>query len=139
MRFQRLFQIPVFLLFLLLLWRAAYPLPPWLDVEFFLRLDPLLSLGTMVAAREFIPGLAWAFVVMGVALIVGRLFCGYLCPMGTTIDLADRLGGRRRKGGGGNSLERSGRYRHLKYLFLAGTLGTSILGISSVLFFSPLS
>jgi MauM/NapG family ferredoxin protein len=139
MRFQRILQIPLFVLFLVLLWRAAYPLPGWLEPDFFLRLDPLIALGSMAASRSFIPRLAWALVIMGLALVLGRLFCGYVCPMGATIDLADWIARRRKGGRRGNGFESSGRYRNLKYLFLTGLAGTAAVGISSVFLFSPLS
>ena len=139
MRFQRLIQVPVFLLFLLLLGLAAYPLPAWFDVNIFLRFDPLIALGSMVAARTFVRPLAWALVIMGSALILGRFFCGYICPMGTTLDFSDRIirGGRR--GNGRNTFENAGKFRYLKYFFLAGLAGAALTGISLVFLFSPLS
>jgi polyferredoxin len=139
MRFQRSLQIPLFILFLVLLWLAAYPLPSWFEVDLFLRLDPLISLGAMATARAYIPRVTWVVLTLGLSLILGRLFCGYICPMGATIDFVDWL---RRKSKGRipeNSFEVSGRYRNLKYLFLAGLAGTSLVGISSVFLFSPLS
>ena len=90
MKFRRLIQISLFFLFLFLLWLAAYPLPSRIDVDLFLRLDPLVSLGSMGAARVFIPGLAWALVMLGLTAILGRVFCGYLCPLGSTLVL-DKL------------------------------------------------
>ena len=139
MRFQRLVQIPVFLLFLVLLWLAAYPLPSWTDVDIFLRLDPLISLGSMAAARAFIPRLAWGLAVVGIALFLGRIFCGYICPMGATADFADWLTRKKKKNGGDNGYETSGRWRNLKYLFLVGIGGAALIGVSSVFLFSPLS
>jgi MauM/NapG family ferredoxin protein len=139
MRFQRLVQVPLFLLFVLLLWLAAYPLPSWFQVDLFLRLDPLISLGTMATARAFIPRVAWALILLGLALILGRLFCGYLCPMGSTVDFFDWLNHGGGKRGGPNSLEASGRYRNWKYLLLVFVMGTSLIGLSSVFLFSPIS
>jgi MauM/NapG family ferredoxin protein len=140
MRFQRRLQIPLFFLFLFLLWLAAYPLPSWLEVDLLLRLDPLISLGSMATARVFIPRVAWALAVLGLALFLGRIFCGYICPMGATVDFADWLrGGKKGKRGGEDSFEEAGKYRQLKYLFLAGLAGTSVAGISWIFLFSPLS
>ena len=139
MRFQRVLQIPLFLLFLLLLWLAAYPLLSWFDVDLFLRLDPLISLGAMATARTYIPRALWVTLILGFSLFLGRIFCGYLCPMGATIDFADWLGGKGEKSKANNSFEASERYRNLKYLLLAGLAGTSLVGISSVFLLSPLS
>ncbi len=97
MRFQRLLQIPFFLFFLLLLFLAAFPLPRWVDVSLFLKLDPLIALGSMATARSWIPGLAWFLGMVVLALLLGRVFCGYICPMGTTVDLADWIGRRSRR------------------------------------------
>jgi len=139
MRFQRLIQIPIFGLFILLLWLAAFPLATRFEVDWFLRLDPLISLVAMATARTFIASLAWGFLVLGLALFLGRVFCGYLCPMGTTIDFADWVTSRKKRGSIQNSFEASGKYRNLKYLALFFIIGTSLVGISSVFFMSPLS
>ena len=139
MRFQRLIQVPVFLLFLFLLGLATYPLPAWVEVDAFLLLDPLIALGSMASARAFIPRLVWGLIIIGLALILGRFFCGYLCPMGATIDFSDRIIRQSSKKNARNAFENAGRFRKLKYFFLAGLAGTALLGISFVFLFSPLS
>lgn len=135
-RFQRLLQIPLFLLFIFLLWLAAHPLPDWIGVDLFLRLDPLVALGSMAVARVLIPGVAWALIVIVLTFFLGRVFCGYLCPMGATVDFADWL--RKKKKSPGNSFEEGGRYRSLKYLLLIGLGGSALLGISWIFLFAPL-
>jgi MauM/NapG family ferredoxin protein len=136
-RFQRLLQIPLFALFVFLLWLAAYPLPDWPEVDLFLRLDPLISLGSMAAARAFIPRVAWALIIVGLALLLGRVFCGYICPLGATIDFADWV--RAKKKSGENSFEEGRRCRPLKYFFLIGLAGSALVGLSWIFLFSPLS
>ncbi|MEW6667590.1 MAG: 4Fe-4S binding protein [Thermodesulfobacteriota bacterium] len=139
MRFQRIIQLVLLLLFLSLLWLAAFPLPPWVEVDLFLRLDPLIALGTMATARAFVPGLAWALIILGMAFALGRAFCGYICPMGSTLDLGDWLAGSGKRGGRQNSFEKSGRYRNWKYLLLAALAGSSLVGIGYHFLFAPLS
>jgi MauM/NapG family ferredoxin protein len=139
MRFQRLLQLPLFFLFLFLLWLAAYPLPAWFDVDLFLRLDPLISLGSMAVAREWIPKTALAFLVLGLALLLGRVFCGYVCPMGATLDFGDWVNRRGVKSKVQNSFEGAGRFRDLKYFFLIALAGSALAGISWIFIFSPLS
>lgn len=138
MRFQRRLQIPFLILFLFLLWLDSFPLPAWIDVGMFLKLDPLISLGTMAAARAFIPALVWALAVLAIAFVLGRVFCGYFCPLGTTIDLSDWIGrdGKRAKR---NSFEAAGGFRNFKYLFLIGIAASALMGFGYHFFFSPIS
>jgi MauM/NapG family ferredoxin protein len=139
MRFQRLLQTPLFLLFLLLLWLATYPLPAWFDVDLFLRLDPLIALGSMFAARTFILKAAWAFMFLALTFLCGRVFCGYVCPMGATIDFWDWISRRKGKPKEGNSYETAGRFRSMKYFILFALAGSAVAGISWIFLFSPLS
>jgi MauM/NapG family ferredoxin protein len=139
MRFQRLLQIPLFLFFLFLLWLAAYPLPAWFEVDLFLRLDPLIALGSMSVARTFIPKAAWALLVLGMTLFLGRVFCGYVCPMGATLDFWDWVNRKKGKPNRNNSFEGAGRFRGLKYFILFALAGSAAAGISWIFLFSPLS
>jgi polyferredoxin len=61
------------------------------DADAFLALDPLVSLSAAVAARAWVGSLVWAGAILAVSLVLPRMFCGYLCPLGTLIDLADWL------------------------------------------------
>ena len=94
--------------------------------ELFLAIDPLVSLSTAIAARTWIWSLTFAGVVLLVCLVVPRGFCGYICPLGTAIDLFDWLIGRRVRW-----LKVSGRgwYVHLKYYLLAGVLVSAVFGV----------
>jgi MauM/NapG family ferredoxin protein len=56
----------------------------WVDL--FFRLDPLAAGGTMLAAREWMPRLAPALVTVVAALVVGRVWCGWICPLGTVLE-----------------------------------------------------
>ncbi len=94
--------------------------------ELFLAIDPLVSLSTAIAARTWIGSLAFAGVILLVSLIIPRGFCGYICPLGTVIDLFDWAIGRRVR-----RLNVSGKgwYVHLKYYLLTGVLVSSIFGV----------
>jgi MauM/NapG family ferredoxin protein len=93
----------------------------------------------MAAARALIPRLAWGFLIMGLALFLGRFFCGYVCPMGATVDFADRIFLKKSRKRHADTFEDAGRYRDLKYLLLMFVAGTCVMGLSSVFLFSPLS
>ncbi|MDR4504641.1 MAG: 4Fe-4S dicluster domain-containing protein [Candidatus Scalindua sp.] len=61
------------------------------SVNFFLRSSPLSAVAAMVAAREFIIQYWPAAIVLLASLFLGRFFCGWICPLGTTFDATDKL------------------------------------------------
>jgi polyferredoxin len=75
------FALYVYLLFAALQRRAAFPL-----ADLFFRLDPLAALGAMLASRAWIPRLALALLTLGLTLVFGRVWCGWLCPLGTLLE-----------------------------------------------------
>lgn len=74
-------------LFTLLFIFAAYGLPEWLPADLYLRLDPLLTLSALLAKKEYIARALWSIIIVGATIFIGRFFCGYVCPLGVTIDL----------------------------------------------------
>jgi polyferredoxin len=52
-----------------------------------MRLDPLLMLAQMIASRAFLTGSALALIVVVLTFLFGRAWCGWLCPLGTILDL----------------------------------------------------
>lgn len=59
---------------------------PILPGDTLLRLDPLTALAAMVAGRRWLARFLPAVVVLGAAVVLGRAWCGWLCPVGTLID-----------------------------------------------------
>ncbi|MBI5571340.1 MAG: 4Fe-4S binding protein [Desulfomonile tiedjei] len=140
MRFQRITQTVTLILFLGLFLLAASPFPDGLGVDLFLRLDPLVDLGTVVAARDFQVFLLPGFILLASAFLFGRVFCGHICPMGTTLDVLERTAKTSRKSPTKtNSREAAGDYRAWKYLCLLVILAGAAGGVSLVFVGSPLS
>ena len=137
-RLQRLIQALSLALFLTLLWLTAFPLTQTLiPVDLFLRLDPLAGTLIPLAARAWISNFIPALALLFAALAVGRIFCGYICPMGTTLDMARSLSAPR-KG------PRSFPYlppalKHLNYLILIVFIATALFGISLAFWGSPIA
>jgi polyferredoxin len=52
-----------------------------------MRLDPLLILAHLLASRTFLAGSTLALIVFILGLVAGRAWCGWLCPLGTILDL----------------------------------------------------
>jgi len=67
------------LLFSALFVFATYRLPDWLPADIYLRLDPLLGINAVFAAREVISRALWSLITLGATLVIGRLCLPYGC------------------------------------------------------------
>ncbi len=128
--FRRWAQLICLFIFLVLLAAAARMKLP----ELFLAMDPALVGLTFLAARTF----EWIFIaalfVLAVTPLFGRIFCGYICPMGTTIDLSDAKLARK-----SGSRAAHGVSPTLKIYLLAGFAGAALMGVGMVFWLAPLS
>jgi len=52
-------------------------------VTFFFQLDPLIWLSSLLSGQRLIDGFWWALGLILVTLFLGRIFCGFICPLGT--------------------------------------------------------
>jgi polyferredoxin len=52
-------------------------------VDFFFQLDPLVVLSSLLSGIHFIKGFLWGLAVLVLTLLLGRVFCGFICPFGT--------------------------------------------------------
>jgi MauM/NapG family ferredoxin protein len=55
------------------------------------RLSPYLGISLLFASGGAIKSYWPALLLVILTLIIGRLFCGWICPLGCTIDAADKL------------------------------------------------
>ncbi len=129
---RRTIQLFFLFFFTYLFFRASYPLTSWIPVDFFLRADPLIALGTVLSSRAVIAKALPAVILIGLTLLFGRFFCGYICPMGTLLDLFDKLLNIKRP----RFVER---LRRLKFYLLIGILAASITGANAVYLFDPIA
>lgn len=103
--------------------------------ELFLVIDPLVSLSTAIASRAWVWSLTCAGIILAACVLVPRGFCGYLCPLGTLIDLFDWAVGKRvtrfRVSG-------DGWWVHIKYYLLLGIIVAAFAGVLVSGFFSAI-
>ncbi len=105
------------------------------SVNIFLRLSPLSAIGAMVAAKEFIIQYWPAIILLIASVFLGRFFCGWMCPLGTTLDVTDKLLKAQRKRISYKIYDG----KRLKYYFLAFLLLSLFVGYQMVGWFDPLS
>ena len=126
---RRISQIFFFLLFLWFcivstLGEAWWQLRGW-PVNWLLELDPLVGLGALLATGTLYAGLLWGLATIVITVVLGRFFCGWVCPFGALHQAVGWLANRRR-----NTLARikSNRYRRaqaVKYAILLFLLGAA--------------
>jgi MauM/NapG family ferredoxin protein len=100
-------------------------------VNIWFRLDPLVGATVTLATRSIISLLWPALVVIAVTLVLGRVFCGWVCPLGTLIDLFGRFV---------KPVKNSRvRLRYIKYVLLIVLLVSAVFTVQLVGFFDPIS
>jgi ferredoxin len=127
-RMRRALQIVFLTIFLALIVLSAWPHLP-VAPELFLQASPLLAGSSSLAARTFSMLLLPAIIILITALIAGRIFCAWVCPLGTLFDLF----GRRQPCAGAI------RTRALKYLILCALLAAAAAGVNYSGLFDPLA
>lgn len=106
-----------------------------IPAEIFLTIDPLVSLSTGIASRSWVWSLTSAAIILAVCIFVPRGFCGYLCPLGTTIDLFDwAIAGRVKR----FNVPDDGWWVHIKYYLLVGILVAAVFGVLISGFFAAI-
>ncbi|MBD3320372.1 MAG: 4Fe-4S dicluster domain-containing protein [Chitinivibrionales bacterium] len=131
-------QISFFILFIFLFFYAnSYPQAYNWPSEWFLRLNPLVGFLTTIAGRSiFFNLLLLSGIVFVITVLFGRVFCGFICPLGTTIDWCDRYifnKIRVRKDLPPQYLQ------SVKYFILAGLVLLALFGAIFPLFMDPIS
>ena len=124
-----------FLLFFIFLFtKVSYPIHHHITQNFFFNLDPLVLLSMALAGSVVVTGLVASVFLVIVTGLFGRVFCGWICPMGTVFDLFSHVIPKRKiRPPFGN-----GHFKNIKYYLLALLVIGSLAGFSAILFFDPL-
>lgn len=136
---RRISQIVFFGCFLYIIWTTRYPLQVFINPSLFFQLDPLAMFLTALAERVWLPGLGFTLATIAVTLIFGRVFCGWFCPLGATLDFLSWINplGRKRPGRGREA--DPSRWLLLKYGLLAVLAALALAGVQAIWFFDPLA
>ena len=108
--------------------------PPDL-VNLIMRLDPLAVLAQALSSRSFLLGSAVVLLTILLAVVAGRAWCGWLCPLGTVLDLIPLR--KRTLRDKQPNIPHS--WRSIKYGLLIAILVAALLGNLTLLIFDPLT
>ena len=107
-------------------------------LAFFFQLDPLLCLSSLVSGHHFITGFWWALALTLVTLFLGRIFCGFICPLGTVHHVVSwvkpALKGKRMIEANQKSPS-----QRVKYLLLTSLLVGALIGLNLAGLMDPIS
>lgn len=101
-------------------------------VNILFRIDPLLAACVMLAAKTFVALMLPAVIIIIAALVLGRFFCGWVCPMGALIDLFHPLLNTRKK-------ITDSLFPQLSAIILFFVLTSALFGLPVAGYFDPFS
>lgn len=132
-------QTLVFALWVGLILATKYPMDSFLakhvPVSLFLRIDPLVTTVVCGGMRIFVTITLLGFVTLAVSLLLGRVFCGWVCPLGAVFDFYGWFLRRFQVPFEGPSPK----WFTFKYYFLAAILIFAIIGgVSPLMGFDPI-
>ena len=130
---RKLIQYLSLAAFLFIFLRATWNGLPANVVNIFMRLDPLLILANLFASRTFILASSIALLTVIFTLIFGRAWCGWICPLGTMLDIFSFNRIRRKRSSPPES------WRKIKYVLLVAVLVSALLGNLTLLVFDPIT
>lgn len=129
---QALFLVLFFYLLFMTRFKGSYtdllsgPIRLDRPVRIFMEFDPLIALSTLLSTHSIYKGMLWALVVIAGTIILGRFFCGWVCPMGTLNHFtAFIFSGKKKK----EKIRKNStpRYQRGKYYILVGLLIMALL------------
>jgi len=131
---RRVSQVLCFVLFLFLFVKTDYSgsneLPYAVNILF--RIDPFLALSASLATRTLLAIMWPSLVFIGLTFILGRFFCGWICPMGSLLDSFHRFAPHAGEG-------RVSSLHTLKYYLLVFMLVAAFFGLPAAGYIDPFS
>jgi polyferredoxin len=114
-------------LFVYILWSTTYPLQGRFSPQVLFKIDPLIMIFTALAERRVIAGILFSLGMLALTLVLGRFFCGWMCPLGTLVDGTGFLARKIKKKPLSDLW--NGRLRKAKFVLLAAVFVFALFGV----------
>jgi polyferredoxin len=111
--------------------RGVWP-PELINIP--IRLDPLTVLSTAIASRSWLPASSLVLFTLLLTIFFGRAWCGWLCPLGTILDLVKIKPARQNA-----NHFKEGEWRAVKYLLLVAILTAALFTNLTLLALDPIT
>ncbi|MDF1614975.1 4Fe-4S binding protein [Desulfurivibrio dismutans] len=102
-------------------------------VRLFLDFNPLILLTTLLSAHSVPVAFLLSLIMVAITLLLGRVFCGWICPFGTLHNLVSQTAGRAR------AMVRHPAWFKFKYYILVVMLGLALVGSQQAGLLDPIS
>ena len=135
-RISQVFFFSLFLFFVIvsdLRYLKGYP------ISLFLEIDPLVSFATAITTHTVYKGLLWSLVLLVPTILLGRIFCNWICPYGILHHFIGWLFGKGRADD--KSRIESNRYRsiyQIKYIILIAMIVAAFFGSLQIGLLDPI-
>lgn len=132
---RKISQIFFLLFFVTLFLIARFPYEHGIDSDIGLRFSPLIPL------FDFIKNLStnWSYwpalLIIFATIFLGRFFCSWICPLGTTLDISDKF----IKSPKNALSSKWNKFRFLKFAILVGLIILAIFSVNAWGYMDPLS
>lgn len=130
---RRISQFFFFFFFVFVLWSTTYPLTGPVKADVLFQLDPLLIFAASLSQRSVLAGFAFSVIMVILAFVMGRFFCGWVCPLGAVIDFVSA-----QKKVRVLSDARNRRLRKIKYVILAFIVAGAAAGFQAAWVLDPI-
>jgi polyferredoxin len=107
------------------------------SVNWIIELDPLIGLATLLSTRTLYAGLLWGLATVVLTIILGRFFCGWVCPFGAIHQFVGFAANRKKSVAAKITINRYRPTQSIKYWILIFLLTISAIELAVDLIRSP--
>jgi MauM/NapG family ferredoxin protein len=128
-RVRQVVQFALLALFLYLVWDTTQKGVEALPVNLFSRFDPLMAIVAMIGSKKLIANMIPGLITIVATLVLGRFWCGWICPLGTVLDQY-----------GPRVTEKiPSWFRNVKYFLLFAFIFAAVVGSLALMWMDPIT